>query len=160
MSGCSEVRLESPVGLVSLGSSSIAFSVTLRSSASLDGLLLSPSGGIASISILSGLLSFFIDRSPLCLVTSTLVEGGSFVIVLVVVALSASSGAAVATWPLTLLAGVGKELVALVGCCEFCADMVRDEGGDDSEAAADGARANGVCAGGLCVVVGILDSFF
>ena len=156
MSGCSEVRLESPVGLVSLGSSSIAFSVTLRSSASLDGLWLSSGGGTASISMLSGLLSFFIDESPLRLVTSTLVEGGSFV----VVALSASSGAAVAIWPLTLLAGVGKELVALVGCCEFCADMVRDEGGDDSEAAADGARANGVCAGGLCVVVGILDSFF
>lgn len=42
---------------------------------------------------------------------------------------------AVECCPLTLLAGVGKELVvATFGCCEGCVDMGADEGGEDNEA--------------------------
>ena len=37
--------------------------------------------------------------------------------------------------PLTLLAGVGKEVFdVIVGCCEACVDMGADDGGDENEA--------------------------
>jgi hypothetical protein len=41
-------------------------------------------------------------------------------------------------WPLTLLAGVGKEFVApRVGCCEVCVDIGAEEGGDERFAGCD-----------------------
>lgn len=48
-------------------------------------------------------------------------------------ALSRSSAdVALTKWPLTLLAGVGNELVVLtVGGCESCVDIGVEEGGED-----------------------------
>ena len=44
-------------------------------------------------------------------------------------------------WPLTLLAGVGNELVVLtVGCCETWVDIGVDERGDDKGCPCDVAR--------------------